>query len=93
MNEEQNKTTHIEIQLARLDERFKMLEAVPKQLSEMERKIDDVTKYLSSDYVRKDELDRILKERKTGFLSTYGIIVGVVNIILAAVISFAFSKF
>lgn len=89
MDESQSKTTHIEIQLARLDERFKLFESVPKQLGDMERKIDELNKNISSDYVSKNELDRILKERKSGLLSTQGIIIGLLNIILAALISLA----
>lgn len=89
---ERKQSSDVKVQLAVLYERFTIFENMPKQLSDLEKKIDEVTRYLSSEYVRKDELDRILSERKAGFLSTQGIIIGIINIVLAGLVSFVITK-
>lgn len=81
----------IEVQLARLDERFKGFEKLPDQINEslqkMEQKLDRLTASFSSEYVRKDELDRILAERKSSLISWQNVVWAVVTIILSTVLS------
>ena len=90
--EQTKQMSRLEVQLARLDERFKSLDSLPRQVSEIEKKIDEVTKYLSSEYVRKDDLDRILSERKSAFLSTQGVLIGIINIVVAALVAYGIGK-
>lgn len=90
-------------QLARVDERIhgisKLFEALPRQIGDMEKKVDELTRYISQDYVRKEDLRAIIEEqrktldeRKSGFLSTQGVVVSFIILILSALISFGLSK-
>lgn len=83
----------IETQIARLDERFKAIEKlIPVMLDKLERKIDEMTGKLSSEYVKRAELDKILDERKSSIATWQNLLVGIVMLILAALVSAGMSK-
>lgn len=82
----------VEVQLARLDEQFKFLRELPKQIDKLESKIDALSDKLSSDFVRKDELDKLLSERKSALLSWQNIVWAVVILILNVIVSYGINK-
>lgn len=62
------------------------------QMSTMESKIDNVTRLMGNDYVRKDDLNTRLGERKWGFMNTQNIIFSLIVCIISVALSFAASR-
>lgn len=88
--------TKLEIQLAKFEVHLDVLKAyaaqMPAQITALEGKIDNLTKILSNDYLRKEDFNTRLNESKSNLLSIQNIIFSLVILLLSVVLNVGISK-